>query len=540
MDHDNKVKIQKPEVKLFLPENLYPVTKSTPQIYDLEEEYAKTKKNRSPFIALFMAGLCLFVGALTFGVTKYIDYKNKQITVGIDVFEDLNLIKLLDMVSRTEDSLKSARAEKARLEVYRDTAVSDLESKRDADLYTLSTIPLKSAEKKTRENVILTEFEKNREQILSDYAIQIASVDQQIADITKQLEGLDSTRVQQAQEQQAAIDSQRQIFEIEKQEIIQNYETMLRELQTKLNEQQRSTLASQMTNLDSLSGDYRDIIMLLDPVISDEQGQAILEETALYEQNEVYNAEDFFPEGADQRYKDLLLQIEGAYEGFSYLTDVVLSVPHENSLPSYVAAMKKIAYLIGLNLSENAAHALSELQDTLEKQEKDYEKIIKEGKAYISQIEQENEAQSSQITALENEILTREEANAKIIKDAEQQISTLKAEKKFLEGRLSLIETDRSVLQSAVKFFDEMSNQNGDAGYVLNTDNKSKILVYISPLFQSSADNANAYVFRKADELIGTVSLVSSDGYFYAIPDSDDIAAKIRPNDRVLLNLFSE
>ncbi len=76
MDHDNKVKIQKPEVKLFLPENLYPITKSSPQIYDLEDEYAKTRKNKSFFIPLLMTGLCLFVGLLTFGVTKYIDYKS--------------------------------------------------------------------------------------------------------------------------------------------------------------------------------------------------------------------------------------------------------------------------------------------------------------------------------------------------------------------------------------------------------------------------------------------------------------------------------
>ena len=57
MDHDNKVKIQKPEVKLFLPENLYPITKSSPQIYDLEDEYAKTRKNKSFFIPLLMTGV---------------------------------------------------------------------------------------------------------------------------------------------------------------------------------------------------------------------------------------------------------------------------------------------------------------------------------------------------------------------------------------------------------------------------------------------------------------------------------------------------
>nr|MBP7480611.1 hypothetical protein [Spirochaetaceae bacterium] len=290
MDHDNKVKIQKPEVKLFLPENLYPITKSSPQIYDLEDEYAKTRKNKSFFIPLLMAGLCLFVGLLTFGVTKYIDYKNKQITVGIDVFDDLNLMKLLDMVSRTEDSLKAARSEKSRLEIYRDTALSDLEAKRDADIYALESMPIRASDKSARTETILSEFEANKNALVSEYSIQIAAVDQQIADISKQLESLDSTRVQQAQEQQAAIDSQRQMFELEKKQIIENYEKIIVDIQQKQSEQQKAIIASQLSNLDTLSGDFREFLLYLDPVIEDERGQSILDEAASYEQEEVFSA----------------------------------------------------------------------------------------------------------------------------------------------------------------------------------------------------------------------------------------------------------
>jgi len=161
--------------------------------------------------------------------------------------------------------------------------------------------------------------------------------------------------------------------------------------------------------------------------------------------------------------------------------------------------------------------------------------LTKESESLTAQLS----AGSAKIAALQEELKIKTD-QINTLKDAETQITTLKAEKKILEGRLSVIQSDHSVLQSAVKFFDEMSKQNGDAGYVLNTDNRAKILVYISPLFQASADKAQAFIFRKADELIGTVSLVSIGGYMYAIPDSDDIAMKIRPNDRVLLNLVTQ
>ncbi|HQL04550.1 MAG TPA: hypothetical protein PLU33_05380 [Treponemataceae bacterium] len=560
MDHDNKVKIQKPEVKLFLPENLYPITKSSPQIYDLEDEYAKTRKNKSFFIPLLMAGLCLFVGLLTFGVTKYIDYKNKQITVGIDVFDDLNLMKLLDMVSRTEDSLKAARSEKSRLEIYRDTALSDLEAKRDADIYALESMPIRASDKSARTETILSEFEANKNALVSEYSIQIAAVDQQISDISKQLESLDSTRVQQAQEQQAAIDSQRQMFELEKKQIIENYEKIIVDIQQKQSEQQKAIIASQLSNLDTLSGDFREFLLYLDPVIEDERGQSILDEAASYEQEEVFSAAVYQDASAGEDINELLSQVEDAYSSLDYITNIVLSVPQQNTIPLYVSAMKRIAYLIGLNLSNAAYHAMAELQNELAVQQADYEAVIAEGRTYIKELESTNTAQTKKITSLtkETEALKSEltagsekiavlqedlrikEEQLNALKDAEDQIKVLKAEKKILEGRLSAAQSDRSVLQSAVKFFDEMSNQNGDAGYVLNTDNRSRILVYISPLFQSSAENAQAFIFRKADELIGTVSLVSSGGYIYAIPDSDDIAGKIRPNDRVLLNLVTQ
>ncbi len=560
MDHDNKVKIQKPEVKLFLPENLYPVTKSTPQIYDLEDEYAKTKRNKSTFIILLMAGLFLFVGLLTFGVTKYIDYKNKQITVGIDVFEDLNLMKLLDMVSRTEDSLKAARAEKSRLEVYRDTAVAELETKRDADIYAVSTMPIRASDKAAREKTILAQFEKNKKDTLSEYEIQIAAVDQQIADITKQLESLDSTRVQQAQEQQAAIDSQRQFFELEKRQLVEKYEKTITELQKKLTDQQKSILSGQMSNLDTLSGDYKEFLLLLDPVIDDEQGNAILAEASSYEQEETFWADDYKNAAGGERFNEMLSQAENAYNSLDYVTSIVLSVPQQNTIPQYVSAMKRIAYLIGLNLSSAASYVMADLQRELEQQKDEYEKVITEGQQYISEIESTNSAQSKKITALTKETESlkgtladgtvkynalQEELKAaqdhlSTLKDAEVQIKTLSAEKKILEGRLKAMEADHSVLQSAVKYFDELSNQNGDAGYVLNTDNRKKILIYISPLFQNSADKAEAFIFRKADELIGTVSLISEGGYMYAVPDSEEVAQKIRPNDRVLLNLVSQ
>src|SRR5574344_602313 len=122
MDNDYKIIIQKPEVRLFLQEEASVLKKEQPETYNLEEEFAKAKKNRSPFVLLLMTGLFIIVIAATIGLYKYIDYRNKHIEVSVDVFEDVNLRKLLDMVSRTEESLALSKKSRNKIENERKDA----------------------------------------------------------------------------------------------------------------------------------------------------------------------------------------------------------------------------------------------------------------------------------------------------------------------------------------------------------------------------------------------------------------------------------
>ena len=91
MDNDNKIIIQKPEVELFLQDDIYAFNREKPKMYDLEKEFANVKKQKKhtilwPLIILFIISVLL-----TLGITYYIRYQNRQISVNVDVFEDINL-----------------------------------------------------------------------------------------------------------------------------------------------------------------------------------------------------------------------------------------------------------------------------------------------------------------------------------------------------------------------------------------------------------------------------------------------------------------
>src|SRR5574344_1748623 len=140
MDNDNKVDKkmhQHNEVLLFLKDELQPLSHDKPHSYDLETEYAKTRKNKSSYIWVVMALSFVVVGLVTFGISRLVDYNNDKIKVSIDVFDDLNLRNLLDIVSQTKAKQDGATREMSELQAELSYGQKQAEQKRAADLYTL-------------------------------------------------------------------------------------------------------------------------------------------------------------------------------------------------------------------------------------------------------------------------------------------------------------------------------------------------------------------------------------------------------------------
>ena len=147
MGNDNKIKISKKEVRLFLQSDMLPPENDTPEYYDLEAEYAKTRKEKSHFTIWALVLFSLGIALLVYGVTSYISFRNTSLTVGVDVFEDLNLKNLLDVVSRTESSMESAINQKVQLETDRDAELSQATIKRDSELLRLETSKISNLSK---------------------------------------------------------------------------------------------------------------------------------------------------------------------------------------------------------------------------------------------------------------------------------------------------------------------------------------------------------------------------------------------------------
>ncbi|MEW8119841.1 MAG: hypothetical protein AB2792_21985, partial [Candidatus Thiodiazotropha sp.] len=90
------------------------------QRYDVGEEFAKTKKNRSLLIYAVILGMVAVFSIGVYLLTDYIQKDSKNIIVDIDDFKDVKLQELLDTVKRYESGLQQARRERYSLINNRD------------------------------------------------------------------------------------------------------------------------------------------------------------------------------------------------------------------------------------------------------------------------------------------------------------------------------------------------------------------------------------------------------------------------------------
>ena len=165
MDNDNKIdtfddsKQESKEVSLFLQEELIPLKKKkTLTTYNLEKEYAKTKKNRNYSIWIIMAITVAAVVLATWLTISGLSAKNNKLQVSLESFEDLNLRNLFDALSKTQDLYEKAAKAKAELEASLESRLTQAKRNKDVDFANLSKMKLARKQRLEKEAEIIKRY----------------------------------------------------------------------------------------------------------------------------------------------------------------------------------------------------------------------------------------------------------------------------------------------------------------------------------------------------------------------------------------------
>lgn len=270
MDNADKVKLTHKEVALFLGDDLIRTDDNGIKPYNLEEEYEKTSHHKSKFIWIMLVLCFAFVGISTFITTMLVSSSNQKISIKIDTFNDLNLRSLLNMVSRSQTSYDEAVKRKESLETELADSIEEAKNKRDAELFTLQSIQSVSTKKSVeqRKKLIENSYETTVKNLEADFGARIKAVNSEISSLEKQVSSYDSAMVSKARQAEGAIDSQRQLHDMEMKKQASKYEEKIRSLRTQLIAQQLSAAEAQRKAIEEVQNTYQTEIEKLKKHIS--------------------------------------------------------------------------------------------------------------------------------------------------------------------------------------------------------------------------------------------------------------------------------
>ncbi len=232
MDNDRKVKdIVSQSRKTFLDwKNLEIGSKD---LYDLEKEFAATKKNRNYLVIItILVFLIVFVGT-AYAVTRYIQASGRIVPIEIKDFEDVNLKDILDVAKNYEQKLERARNELKALKEEYSASVSEAKSQRERDSLIVRESN-KSDEEKNKELAVLRRRESRTVASFDkEYSKKIEEKEKEISEIEKAIASYDATVLEQARKQEELLNNQQKKAELEMENTVNMYETRMDDMESR-------------------------------------------------------------------------------------------------------------------------------------------------------------------------------------------------------------------------------------------------------------------------------------------------------------------
>lgn len=393
MDNDNKIENinnRHQEVLLFLNEELKKIKKSsTEETYDIKKEYAKSKKYRSPFTFLVLLGTFIVVFGISYATYRIISQKNDEITVSLNNFDDLNLKSLLDTITKAQDSYDNAIKNKATLEATKNRLIKEAEDKRDNDFFVLDSLKLSKNEYRNRSLEINKEYTDSINTINLEYEPQITELNSQIENYQKQLAEYDTSKVKSAQEQEKAINSERQLKQLEIQALTDKYEAQIAELKQNIDDLQVAHSQEIRKSVTTVQEKYQAEIDSLDPVLKDAKAENLIKDTETF-QVEDFNANFIISENSIND-KNLISEMEKFQEYFNnyqYLNSKISSIPQKNTIPTYIEANNSFVKKMSETFSQSATELYAQneelknqMENKIKRSEEIYTKILTSSKA---------------------------------------------------------------------------------------------------------------------------------------------------------------
>ena len=353
---DNEKKIHQ-EVMLFLGEELNTIHKSTGgQTYEIESEFEKTTKHKSPFIPIVLAACLVFVVGIALIMHTVISTKNQEIAVSLEEFNDLNLKALLDTVASAQTNYDNAVKNRARIQADMENELREAEEALENDIFVIDSMNLKYKTVYNDKVSVAKKAYENKIQLIQDeFSEKLILAEKEVEAYKNQLAEFDTAKVESARNQEKALDSERQLRELETKKLTDSYEKRIAELELNLRNQQKKSTEDIRNAVAEVSKQYQHEIDLLDPTIYDTTADNIIQEAKNLQAPDFDGATRLLRDSiASEKVSSFVENYQKIYDDFRYLDDVVASIPQKNSIPKYVASARILVNDMGDSFVDSA------------------------------------------------------------------------------------------------------------------------------------------------------------------------------------------
>ena len=323
--------------------------------YDFESEFAKTRQNRSFLVWGATAATILALGLAAYGVTLVIQHQAATAPVDVQAFTDLNLKDLLDTAKRNENDLDQAKQELANLDYDYNSAVETAGRAYAAAVESIKARNLPSNQEVSETASAAATRDATERRLRASYLPAAAAKKAQIAEVQAKIDKYDQHMMAQAQQQQAVLDNERRLFDMQMKSQSQLYEGQIAELKSA----RLRDIASLKRQKDELAAA---LTARYNPVFGDDRSAALL--NAWREPSDSAAVPALSPYLGNRGFIDAgtAARLDQSLSDFLYLEGRLRAVPYLNSIPPALARTQNEAVSAIIAYREALAKTVSALQ----------------------------------------------------------------------------------------------------------------------------------------------------------------------------------
>ena len=304
------------------------------KIYNLDEEFKKTKKNRSTVVYVATLITIAALAGVAYIATGIINKQTAAMPVDVNAFQDLNLKDLLDRAKRDESNLEQAKLDLSRIASEQQSSLDAIDRDTAAAEDAIRARGLSRAEEKRRIAQADASAASQKKAVRDGFAASLASKQAEVKSMQAKVDSYDQRLSDQNRKQQELLDNQNKLFEIEKGKLVGTYEGKIQDLSASIKKEE----AALKRQREDLASSYT---ARWNPTFDDAASVALL-----HDSNDVTAGSLAAAALPDKLYASGVLnkadsaKLDASYQNALFLSAKLRAIPYLNSVPPALARME--------------------------------------------------------------------------------------------------------------------------------------------------------------------------------------------------------